>query len=378
MEVASFRHQAAVLQRLLDSDLAAVQAQLAEWGEREWRDFAAFLKVQRARSCFAYFVATDSSLGQIVPAWLAQELGDYLGVLDEKTEQFRALRRRVCDVLDRRGIDYLIIKGDTIGLRFYPRGQRRQQFDIDLMVREADVNRAVGALAELDLRLPGERSAVKRRWLRSKHAEGLSDGHWTIDLHWALRRGPGYRLSMESIWDSRQYISVGAGLVPTLSDEYLLVLLSLSLAHDLGRGAACLKHVIDFHYTLRQLGGELVSDGFWGRRRKERVARVCAETLGLVEAILPGSLPRSVVANIPPSISTEEAWQLLANPRDAFDNALWILRLHELWKPVKLYSFIRQNLSHPGRIPLCSYRLTRFAYRFAVRGALTTLGRGRG
>lgn len=378
MDVASFRHQAAVLQRLLDADFAAVQTQLAGWDEREWRDFAAFLKAQRARSCFAYFVATVSSLGPIVPAWLTQDLGDYLSSLDEKAEQFRVLRRRVCDVLEDRAIDYLIIKGDTIGLRFYPRGQRRQQFDIDLMVREADVNRAVGALAELGLRLPGERSAVKRRWLRSKHAEGLSDGHLSIDLHWALRRGPGYRLSMESLWDSRQHVSIGSRPVPTLSDEYLLVLLSLSLAHDLGRGAACLKHWIDFHYTLREVGSELVSEGFWRRRQEERIARVCAETLGLVEAILPGSLPRSFVSDIPASLSPQEAWQLLANPRDAFDNSLWILRLHELWKPVKLYSFIRQNLSHPGRLPLCSYQLTRFAYRCAVRGTLTAWNRGAG
>lgn len=378
MDVANFHQQTTVLQRLLHSDLASVRAQLTRWDEREWRDFAAFLKGQRASSCFAYFVATDSSLGQIVPAWLSHELDDNVALFDEKAEQFRALGHRACEVLERRAIDYLIIKGDTIGLRFYPRGQRRQQFDIDLMVREADVSRAVGALAELGLKLRGERSAVKRRVLRSRHAETLSDGHLAIDLHWALRRGPGYRLSMESVWDSRQHVSIGSRPVPTLSDEYLLVLLSLSLAHDLGRGAACFKHLIDFHYTLSRLSDVLLSEGFWKRRQEERVAQVCAASLGLVEAILPGSLPQPLAADVTRSISTQDAWRLLANPRGAFDNLLWILRVQKLWTPAHLYSFTRQHLSHPGRIPVCSYKLTRFAYRFAVRGTLAFLNRGTG
>lgn len=166
--------------------------------------------------------------------------------------------------------------------------------------------------------------------------------------------------------------------MPTLSDEYLLVLLCISLAHDLGRGGACLKHFIDFRYTLHQIGNQLTSEGFWTDRREEKIDLICSEALGLVEAILPGSLPSSSIPIPAPSISSEQAWQLLSNPRKAFDNSLWMLRLHELWKPGNLGSFVRQNLSHPGRIPLCSFKLTRFAYRLAVRGAVAGLNRRAG
>ncbi len=365
-----FQQHVALLRSLLDGEFGSVCARLAVWNEADWQAWVAFLYEHRLRACFGYYSERDERLQACIPAGVRKKLDRSLAIQREKVAALGALRVRAGELLDAEGIGYLVLKGETLAGRFYPRGQERAQGDVDLLVREADVPRTVRLLQSLDLKLRGEKTAIASHRIRAEHATTLSNGDLSIDLHWKLRSGPDYRISLDGIWATRQWVPCAAGRVATLSDEYLLVMLCVSLAHDLGRGGVRLKSFLDLHYLLRSLGRLLESETFWRRRCEEGIETVCRQTLAVVEAILPGSVP----AGLAPvdDVIRARAWILAASPRGAIDNALWLARLHRLWRPGHLWWFLRKQVSHPGRLPVCAYRLARFTGRLAVWAATPT------
>lgn len=366
MNVSRFRSDVDLLRRLLANDTAAVREQIRGWQEADWERWVAFLHRHRIRGCFWYCVERDRELADCLPATIRQAILRQLATDRERVESLRRLRVRIGGTFEQQGLDYLVLKGETVTARFYPAGQQRHEFDLDVLVRERDVPRVVDALQTLDLKLPGGRDTIQAHRLRSNHAETLTDGQVSLDLHWALRRGPAYRIPMGEIWDSRQCLRTGTSELPSPSDEYLLVMMFLSLASDLGRGSIRLKKLVDLHYAIPRSQALLRSQAFWGRRQQEGTGHVIRETLAVLKAILPDSVPEPLEPRIASAASAANVWGLVTNPPHAFENSLWLMRSYRLWKPTHLWSFTRQSISHPGRIPLGCFRLTRFLYRIAL------------
>lgn len=366
MNVSQFRSDVDLLRRLLANDTAAVRDRFRGWKEVDWEAWVAFLHQHRIRGCFWYCVERDCEVADGLPVTVRQVIERQLAADREQVDSLRRLRARVGRTLEQQGLEYLVLKGEAVTARFYPAGQQRHEFDLDVLIRERDVPRVVDALRTLDLKLPGGLDAIEPHRLRSNHAETLADGQVSLDLHWALRRGPAYRLCMREIWGSRRWLRTGAADLPSLSDEYLLVMMILSLASDLGRGGVRLKKFVDLHYAIPRSQALMRSQAFWQRRQQEGTEYVIRETLAVVEAILPGSVPESLLPRIANAASVDNVWALVTNPPHAFENSLWMARSHRLWKPTHFWSFTRQIISHPGRIPLGCFRLTRFLYRIAL------------
>lgn len=369
MNLSRFRSDVDLLRGLLANDTAAVREQICGWQAADWERWVAFLHQHRVRGCFWYCVERDRELMDCLPMPIRQLIEQQLAADRERVESLRRLRVRIGGALEQQGLDYLVLKGEAVTARFYPAGQQRHEFDLDVLVRERDVARVVNALRTLDLKLPGGLEAIKARRLRSNHAESLTDGQHSLDLHWALRRGPAYRICMQEIWGSRQWLRSGTSEFPSLSDEYLLVMMILSLASDLGRGSIRLKKFVDLHYAVPRSQALLQSEAFWQRRQQDGTGHVIRETLAVFGAIFPDSVPESFLPRMASVASADNFWGLVTNPPHAFENSLWLMRSYRLWKPTHFWSFTRQTVSHPGRIPLGCYRATRFLYR-AVLHAL--------
>jgi hypothetical protein len=355
-----------LLRGLLANDSAAVRQQIHRWQEADWERWSEFLNQHRLRGFFWYCVERDRELANCLPVTIRQVLERQLAADREQVESLRRLRVRVGRALEQQGLDYLVLKGEAVTARFYPAGQERHEFDLDVLVRERDVSRVVEAMQSLDLKLPGGLDAIKADLLFSFHAETMTDGRHRLDLHWALRRGPAYRICMREVWDSRQWLRTGASELPSLSDEYLLVMMFVSLASDLGRGSIRLKKFVDLHYAIPRSLALLQSQAFWERRQQEGTWPVIRETLAVLEAIFPDSIPEPLQSRAANAVSADNVWALVTNPANTFENSLWLMRAYRLWKPTYFWSFTRQTISHPGRIPRGCYRLIRFLYRIAI------------
>ncbi|MCA9116866.1 MAG: nucleotidyltransferase family protein [Planctomycetaceae bacterium] len=401
-----FTRYLGLFQHLLRADEDSAARSIAGWTDSDWQQFLTFLHEHRLREFFWYSTRRLPLLEQNVPPAVQKKLARFATRCSERIAALARLRDQAGEALDSDGISWLILKGSALIARFYPPGQMRHQGDVDLLVREEDVPAAVRSLKSTGLMLRGNRPEIRPGRMRAEHAATLSNGNLSVDLHWKLRSGPDYRISMDDVWDSRQPCANMDGLLETVSDEYLLVLLCLSVAHDLGRGGIRLKSFLDLYHVLQQLGSQLETTEFWERRRSEQIARICRATLNVVDRILPQTVPslpspdenrnilqfvsaaehsaggrefhqshaehwhpanqgplQNPTADCTPEHRTE--LQLVANPRGAIDNFLWLAEQQQLWKPAHLRWYISKQLHHPGRIPLAFWRMLCFGARLA-------------
>lgn len=236
------------------------------------------------------------------------------------------------------GVEALVLKGPILAVRLYGGLERRPQADLDILVmraRRRDAERALRAIGY-------------ERARRDQHAFVLRRGDARVDLHWAIRSAPAYRFDEPSIWRDCPAAEVMGVPVRTLSDEYLLALLSVGLAEDAGIGMVKLKQLIDLWLLARELDDRLAWDAWFERRQPERIDEVAAAGLWLMLAATRGAteMPHLAAAlgartrRDGRDAAPQRALDLLAAPRhdpasrrwfaDAYPGSLAVLRLHSL------------------------------------------------
>lgn len=126
----------------------------------------------------------------------------------------------VLAALERVGIDALAFKGPTLAALLYERLDRVASGDLDVLVRRADIERAVTALAavgyrpdsEVALSLPGNNEMLLR-------CEGRAD----VDLHWALSPPYFFPFDLEGAFGRSQTVRLIGQDFRTLGNEDLFV-----------------------------------------------------------------------------------------------------------------------------------------------------------
>ena len=124
------------------------------------------------------------------------------------------------------GVEVRVLKGPALSSLDYPDAQWRPTQDIDLLVRGAEIDRAISALTEVggthtDFavdRFPGFAATV------GKGATVLMPGGLEIDLHRLLSWGPlGVRVPPEELWRSGRTFERGGARFETLDVEGTLL-----------------------------------------------------------------------------------------------------------------------------------------------------------
>jgi hypothetical protein len=198
--------------------------------------------------------------------------------------------RELSAALASRGIPALLVKGLWFAERLYGGLARRPQFDIDVLVPAARFRPASRALEGLGFTRRGY-DFHSRTYLR---------GAVKVDLHGWLRRAPAYRLSEAAMWASAQTVSVGGTDVRTLSDEFHVLLVALSIVQDLWQGMARLRQVLDLFLLVRAMDPDCDWESFFARRHEDRTAREVASVLALVIEIFdPLGGPSGGAAEVP-------------------------------------------------------------------------------
>ncbi len=156
-----------------------------------------------------------------VSALLSRAL-DRAGRLDALPENVRAALRR--DVLDQataraqldaiaagaataliaRGVPFLFLKGAALGTLTYGDPTLRAMTDVDLLVRAADLDRALEALVAHGFRGP---SAGERAFWQDAYYNlpvGAPDGHGTVEVHWSIAQPGRQRPDIDGLFARRR------------------------------------------------------------------------------------------------------------------------------------------------------------------------------
>ena len=302
--------------------------------------FPAFLKAHNLREWFAPIAGSERGR-KILPEGLVAELeairrGQPLRVeaLVRLCEETQAAFRGV-------GIQALFLKGLYLAERFYGDLERRQQYDVDVLVRPDDCEPAVKALATLGFDTTTEHATVRREEIRTiapKHAPGTitlrrPDG-MRLDLHVRTKSRWFHGIDERAYWSDRRSVRVGGCEFDTLSDEHTLVLLLASICADLRRGASRAKHFLDLYLVLRAFEPSWDWEAFLERRRREGLLKTSVNALALFLTLwdcadefpdLAQALERR--RRHIEIRSPEEALALVSRPRRSLENLAWYRRL---------------------------------------------------
>ncbi|MEY2420252.1 MAG: hypothetical protein QOI95_319 [Acidimicrobiaceae bacterium] len=142
-----------------------------------------------------------------------------------------ALAREVLAVLQRAGVDGLLLKGPTTSQLLAEPGRTRSYGDVDVLVRLDDLVAAQEVLRHAGFHSMWEGAALDEL---SGHAVDLVRGRAQVDLHWRIA---GIRLPPEPawqvLWAHRIERSIpGGGTAVSLDDRAALLLIGLHAAAD--------------------------------------------------------------------------------------------------------------------------------------------------
>jgi hypothetical protein len=277
-------------------------------------------------------------------------------------------------------VECLVLKGIPFAARYYGDPAIRRPVDIDLLVRRADADKGLRVLAGIGYRTKRRRirdtaegPSIRPHRLRTEHALGLWRGEVPVDLHWRLRTAPAYRLAEGDLWNGTQEMAFDGIRCRVPSDECALLLLLLSIAHDVGRSACRLKHLLDVRQIVRAVEPGMDWDRFFERRREENVLRISVNVLAIAVDLFGGEeeFPRLATALRPHArlrvgpAGPESLLHVVREGRIA--NTLWFAKVYPTAGTRDLVWLLDRYLSHPGRVLLAPWKLFRACYWSARR-----------
>lgn len=198
--------------------------------------------------------ATTASLGLdgLWPRAARARLHDQWAQQQQRTGQLLTALAEVTHAFHAAGIDVLVLKGLPLASRWYGGVGARFTWDLDLLVREAHVPRALKLLGGLGFLPPlgtTPLAGVARRVahaLECRRSDGLS-----LDLHWAFRRLPGVSFDAARVFAESQPVVLDGLVCNTPSDADTLTQVLLGIAADADRSLCRLRSVWDAHLLLR-------------------------------------------------------------------------------------------------------------------------------
>lgn len=145
-----------------------------------------------------------------------------------------AMLHRIDEALEGVGLRGVLLKGALFAERYYPRPAARGTSDIDLLVREADVDRAAAALRALGYRASDD--PAEARFRREHHHLHLAhDRALPLELHFHAYRGFGEIMRSEPLLERSVAVPSFAALRVLSKPDELVYLAVHAAAHRFGR-----------------------------------------------------------------------------------------------------------------------------------------------
>lgn len=219
--------------------------------------------------------------------------------------------RRLDAALDAAQIPFLILKGPVLA-ELYPDRASRTMTDLDLLLSEDDLPRAMDALGGAGYRVPAQFAGVEMAAGDAPPLIHEQPGGPSIELHTMLDSLPDERRAFETLWPSARRVPVGHGLeLMTLERGafFAHVVLHVSKHH---RFEGELRSLLDVALLLR--GEALDWPALLAAWERAGLAEWIVLTVSLAHVLLHAPVPAALAGRTP----SDEAMRLAAEQ-------LWII-----------------------------------------------------
>jgi len=211
---------------------------------------------------------------------------------------FMAALERVLGALQASGVDAVLLKGAALAESHWGNVALRPMADIDLLVREAALDRAEAALSSLGF---APEAGARREWYRRNHHH---DAPWVdtaggpmLELHRDLvPPGFGVTADLGGIWQRVRPARVGQAPALTLAPEDMVahICLHTALADPL---VGSVRSLMDLALVLGA-ARHLDWDEFVNRANRDGWARHAALTLAAARRVCGAAVPSPVIMHL--------------------------------------------------------------------------------
>lgn len=204
-------------ERLLRTALSSVPSQSELDGLLQCWDIEA--EGGKKALLLSYFMKMHPEL--TFPSYVSPRLAGLLNYYHFQNIRLIAQFQKICDALNRSGIDFIVLKGGA--MKCLRPGFSRIMNDIDVLVREADFGKAEKICRKLGYDCRRDRHALSLH-ARSNNREAVMDIHRFIDL----KIGNGKVLNRDFFERARQIRTFGVdGRIPSREDMLFITLVNL-------------------------------------------------------------------------------------------------------------------------------------------------------
>ena len=273
----SFQQHLALLSLFLKGDPDAAADRLRH-GTVQPVDFAQFLN-QHSLQLFVFSRLEGTPVRKLLPQQWLNELKRVS--LRQWTVQEALVRElaQLSSLLAAAGHEFILLKGPYLAMRFFGGIDRRQFWDLDILVRRERVVPIEVLLRSIGYTRKSTILINPALTTRFTHAFDFVKSDVALDLHWLLSANAAHYLDYEAIWRQRQDFVLAKRNFAVLSDEYEIVFSLISIFKDLERGAARLKSFVDLYFILNQLSRRIDWEAFLAHRRREKTLRITVNIL---------------------------------------------------------------------------------------------------
>ena len=220
--------------------------------------------------------------------------------------------RKIDALLRAEGIRYLLLKGPVLAATVYPAPAARTMLDVDLLMSQADMPRAMAVLGTLGYEVPPRFAGTT---IQAGDAPPLFNGQAgspVVELHALLDSAPEDTQTVEELLEAPRIVDLGHGLaVPTLppAEFFAHVVTHVSRHH---RFEGELRSLLDVALLLPSADADfdwITLRSEWDRRR---ITAWIELTLSLVKTLFGVPVPRAFAAVTPApevmALAAEQLW----------------------------------------------------------------------
>jgi len=184
----------------------------------------------------------------------------------------------------KKGIPVLFYKGVCLSQLLYNDPCARYAGDIDIRIPRSHIKIAEATLTAMGFRrvvpLPGISEVFFEQFVQTNsNAAYISPDNIVVELHWRFCMVKEmFPASFETLWKTKQYVSLHGMDIPTLSDYYTAIVLSLHGSDHAWERLFWLKDLADLYATRPLADMQL----FMNAAKKKNVSKQAGETFGLM------------------------------------------------------------------------------------------------
>jgi hypothetical protein len=241
--------------------------------------------------------------------------------------------RRALTALRAEGIPVIVLKGAALAETLYPDPALRVMEDIDILVREKDLERAdelIRGFGYEAAKAPYEEQTVRERHRHYPRLESRS-GLTPFEVHRHLvTPGNHIHFDISECWESARPVEIAGVETSILCPEEMLLHLCVGFFLDRRRfyqSFAALRQLVDISETVRHHGDGLDWDRFVRIARRRRLGGPLYCALKTAERLLDAEVPQESLEELRPT-GFDASMNRLFVDRKVLDIAPWFL--HEL------------------------------------------------